>query len=201
MSDIGKVFSIVLDDVEKKFKERIEQTYKECLREIDAEFSKLIEELKSKEREYKSIYEREERNLRDTYDNMLRVEKSKLTDSMIEKVFEEALNKIAKMPRDESYCNLLEDLIIECLKYIDSKRVLVEASKNDAEVIDKIAEKVSRETGREIIVRRKDLESVGGVIVSNPEKSVVVDNTFEARLKRIRPVLRAKIYKIMFRGG
>ena len=195
------VFAIIMKELEEKAAGELEAAYKSNIEKIELEYRKLTENIEKICKKYASEYEKEKRKLETEYESTLRTEKIKMVDSYIEKVFEDALNRIAGMRRDSSYSKLLKSLILEGLQYIDSQEVILEVSKNDAGVIEEVIEEAAKETNRIFKIKNKALDCVGGLILSNPEQSVIIDNTFEARLKRFRPLLRSKLNRILFMGG
>ena len=43
------------------------------------------------------------------------------------------------------------------------------------------------------LVSEKTLSSIGGIVLATPDRAIRFDNTFEARLERLRPQLRKEV--------
>ena len=76
---------------------------------------------------------------------------------------------------------------------IDSDDVLISCNKQDNSVVKTLVSKLSAKHKRNISVSDEPLKTSGGVIVSNLDDTISVNNTIEARLERMKAELRTDI--------
>jgi vacuolar-type H+-ATPase subunit E/Vma4 len=58
---------------------------------------------------------------------------------------------------------------------------------------------ISKDVGVKLVKSDKPINIVGGVIVNSSDGKIVVNNTFENRLNRLKSNLRAKVANTLFR--
>ncbi|HDJ89191.1 MAG TPA: hypothetical protein ENG40_00660 [Thermoprotei archaeon] len=195
ISMINEILDNILIDYSEKLKE-IKRKYIEMVQEeIESRGNQIIEEYLLKIREL----EKRLNDLRNTRNLIERRERTKIYNEIIEKVFENALSKISKFVRDENYAKVLEKLFLEGLNIVESKNVYVDISENDSEIFQKILPALEKKCDVKIVVKNR-IKSVGGLIIYNPDRTIVIDNTFETRLDKIKDKLRPMVYRILFKG-
>ncbi len=195
ISMINEILDNILIDYSEKLKE-IKRKYIEMVQEeIESRGNQIIEEYLLKIREL----EKRLNDLRNTRNLIERRERTKIYNEIIEKVFENALSKISKFVRDENYAKVLEKLFLEGLNIVESKNVYVDISENDSEIFQKILPDLEKKCDVKIVVKNR-IKSVGGLIIYNPNRTIVIDNTFETRLDKIKDKLRPMVYRILFKG-
>jgi V/A-type H+-transporting ATPase subunit E len=127
-----------------------------------------------------------------------RKEQLSLIEEAVAKVFDEALNKLSTLSGDRAE-KVLKQLIAEALEIIDGN-VIIFCRKEDSEIVKKIARDLRKSTKCNITVSEKYILCKGGIQASSEDGSVVYDNTYEARLNRIRQLLRKEVVKILTVG-
>jgi vacuolar-type H+-ATPase subunit E/Vma4 len=114
-----------------------------------------------------------------------------------EKVFNEIVDAVTARLKDirkdgDEYYNILKSLIIEAEESLPDVIVKIRIPTEDIPLCEKILADLNFaaeiETG---------LNSVGGLIMSDPEERYICDNTFEARLNRILPQLRQQFLPLV----
>ena len=188
----------VLDDVSKDFEKLVESILKTGLDEASKIISNSeiqsknqeqeIESQQSKEFDIKSgqiigAAEMESRN-----SNLLLLEKN------INKVFTAALKELSSN-KGKNYPKSLELFINEGLNTIDDSDVLVSCNKKDSSVVKDILNKISSKSKKSITLSDTYISTAGGVIVSNTDSTVIVNNTIEDRLERMKAELRTDVAK------
>ena len=115
----------------------------------------------------------------------------------LERAVNEAFDMAAKVISAASGATqekALASLIQEGLDVIGPRAVVGCASKDRRAVtsaIRKFGSKVKLSLGEE------GIDTIGGVVLATPDGSVRFDNTFEARLERMRPTLRKEVAAIL----
>jgi V/A-type H+/Na+-transporting ATPase subunit E len=118
------------------------------------------------------------------------------------KSMEKATNEVFDLATKEisdssgpSYEKSIAGLIREGIGVIGQK-AKVESSSKDKKVVASAIKKL--EGGQtKLTLDEEPLETMGGVVLSTPDGSVKFDNTFEARLERMRPILRKDVAAIL----
>jgi len=127
-----------------------------------------------------------------------RNEQLRLLEEAVAKVFNEALNRLSALNGDRAE-RALRQLIAEALDAIEGNVTLF-CRKEDNELVKKIAQEFSKSTKRTITVSKNHILCKGGIQASSEDGSVMYDNTYEARLERIRQLLRKEVVKILTVG-
>ena len=115
-----------------------------------------------------------------------------LLEKNINKVFSAALKELASN-KGKNYQKSLELFINEGLDSIDESEILISCNKKDVSIVGGIIDKISSKSKKTLQLSDEYLTTAGGVIVSNTDSSVVVNNTIEDRLERMKAELRTVI--------
>jgi V/A-type H+-transporting ATPase subunit E len=117
-------------------------------------------------------------------------------EKAINEVFDLATRQISNVS-GVSYKRTIEGLIREGLDVIGPK-ARVECASKDRKAVA-VAIKRLRSKAK-ISLDEKPIETMGGIVLTTPDGSVRFDNTFEARLERMRPNLRKDVVAILTGG-
>jgi len=117
---------------------------------------------------------------------------------LLEKYVWNYLNDIDFVQREQSLLNLTKEAIKAILEDLGgaSKRVVIHVSKKDLDIAKKVSEALSKELHLDIDVKEIDIS--GGVIVSSSDGNMVVDNSYENRLKRFIEVFLSEFRNEVF---
>jgi V/A-type H+-transporting ATPase subunit E len=108
----------------------------------------------------------------------------------------DAATKIISAERGASYEKAMTRLIQEGLDVI-GQRAKVQCSTKDR----RTAAAAMKKLGARASLVEESTETIGGVVLSSPDGTVRFDNTFEARLERMRPSLRKEVASILTAGS
>ncbi len=111
--------------------------------------------------------------------------------------FELAASKISGSS-GSSYEKAITGLIEEGVAVIGPKAKVQCASKDKKAVLAAIKKAEGR---AKVTFDDEPIETMGGVVLSTPDGAVRFDNTFEARLERMKPVLRKEVAAILTGGA
>jgi len=118
----------------------------------------------------------------------------KSLEKAVNEVFDLATKEISASSAS-SYEKSITGLIKEGIGVIGQK-AKVECSTKDRRVVSSAIKKL--EGGQtELILEESPVETMGGVVLTIPDGSVRFDNTFEARLERMKPTLRKDVAAIL----
>ncbi len=179
----------IIKEGEKKIKEIIEEGRKQGEKERE----RLIEEMK---KEMEQIREKYKTSIRFEKKRAILEERGKFIDEIFEK-----LEKYGKNFRNnKNYRSFLKKSIIEGIKTIGTKNIIIYYSKYDKEIFNpEFIEEIKKEIGEriEIELKQEDFEEPG-VIISSYDKKVLYDDTFKARIKRKYEEIYKEIVKEVF---
>lgn len=205
MEDIEKITESLRKEAEEEKKniiseaeEKAEEKKSEAREEAEEKAEEIIEEGKRKA-------EAETKKILSTARTKARRKKLEFKDEMSEEVFERAMKKLDELKDDNSkYRKIMKNLIIEGGISIEGGdlEVLIPEGDNilSEEDIQDIEEEINNSTGVEssIEVLENLEDSRGGAIVRKSDGTLQSDNTFEARMERMRDSLRTEIIEILF---
>lgn len=118
-------------------------------------------------------------------------------ESAVNAAFDSATRSISRSSGAASE-KAISRLIQEGLSIIGQKAKVQCASKDRAEVAAAI-KKLGSKTG--VSLEEESIDTIGGVVLTTPDGSIRFDNTFEARLERMKPTLRKEAAAILTGGA
>ncbi len=117
-------------------------------------------------------------------------------------MFDQAQKKLTGFVSSPEYAPTLNNLITEAAIGLNGGDLKIKIQTGHGKYIDtsQIQQRVTQRTNTTttLSVIEENLRSAGGAIVSNSDETILIDNTFEARLRRMREEIRTKIAKILF---
>ena len=111
-----------------------------------------------------------------------------LVEESVEKVFDKAIEKIEATSRNETYSKLIITLLDESTEALGTTEVLVYTNSKDQDVVKPLLSKYS---GSELA--SETITCLGGVEVKSKDGSMTFNNTIDARLERMKPLIRKEI--------
>ena len=196
-----------LKSIAKEILEDAEKEAKVIILRAEAQAEKILEEAREKaEKRYESIIKEyeikmkaEERQSTSLFELEAKNKLLKVKEELIEEVYEEVLNRLREYVLTEDYVSCLLRLISEAGERIPSKELEIRLNDRDyKKLTEKHLLNLSRKMGVKLIKSEKRISCIGGVMVASPDGKIVVDNTFENRLKSLKNILRTRIAKILF---
>ena len=170
----------LLSSLQKSRDESIE-TLSKSQPSLEQEYDRIIDEGKKEA-------EKIEKQIIGSSDLESRNKQLSLIQEHIEKAFENALKKIESTPRDDNYSKLITTLIDEATKALGATNVIVHTNSKDKEVVKSVLPKFS---GAEL--SSETVDCLGGVIVKSKDGTMTFDNTIDARIDRMKPLIRKEI--------
>ncbi|HXQ92982.1 MAG TPA: V-type ATP synthase subunit E family protein [Nitrososphaerales archaeon] len=111
--------------------------------------------------------------------------------------FSQALDKLRSSTSGADYVRIVKSLVLEGIEEVGGNDFVISANTHDQQVLQQVIDAVSAEKGVKISRSASRLSnSVGGVVVSSEDGFVTFDNSYEARLERLKPELRKKIAQL-----
>jgi len=111
-----------------------------------------------------------------------------LLEEGVDKVFSKALDQIANTDRSGDYSNLIKTLLDESTKILGTTEVTVFTNTKDKDVVKSalskfLGAKLSSDT----------IDCLGGIIIKSKDGTMTFDNTIDARIERLKPLIRKEI--------
>lgn len=195
------------DALDKVLKKVAEEAMRECLSLLDSAEKDAMELLDNEMRETSGeateIIESAKRQAeleRSRILSMAEVEARNETLMLIEEyvnmAIERAMEKLRHVPNMPDYRDAMRKLLLEGLNAVGSDaRVWTNAE--SIGLLRELAKEVSASTGFRVHVDDEAIDCIAGLKVSSLDGKRVFDNTVEGRLRRLRPVLRREVAKLL----
>ena len=204
----------IIDRILRGANEEAELIISETREAVEAEFEKqrVLGRQKALE-EAESLFRTSEDKMRADRETVFAEAKSKAgwmilaeKNHAINRVLDEARARLEALANTEDYTSILEKIIVDAATALEGGELEILLNDKDSSIGSKLnmsrwTKLFTKETGKKTSLRlsAKKIKTIGGAVVRTVDGVVLVDNTFEARLKRSEPQLRLKIAKILFR--
>ena len=109
-------------------------------------------------------------------------------ESSVNRVFTTALEQISNSDRTGDYANLIKSLLDESTKVLGTSEVIVFTNSKDK---DTVQSTLSSFPGSEL--SSETIDCLGGVKIQSKDGSMKFDNTIDARIERLKPLIRKEI--------
>jgi len=125
-------------------------------------------------------------------------------ERLITNVLDEAKSRLTALAKTEKYMPELERMILDAGIALGGGELQVLLNELDSALplkLNAISKAVSEKTGNrtELKLSKERTKASGGVVVKSTDGKVILDNTFEAMLKRRERELCLKIARILFK--
>jgi len=107
-----------------------------------------------------------------------------LVEESVEKVIDKAIEKLRESVQKD-YTNLMTQLINEAITSLGTKDIAISTNARDSDLVKSILKKLKGAT-----LSSDTIECIGGIFVKSKDGSMNFDNTIDARLERLKPVIR-----------
>ena len=105
-----------------------------------------------------------------------------------DKVLEKAKERISNMDRNSEYSSLITKLLTEATSALDTSDVIVFTNSKDKDIVQSAVSNISgAELSNDLI------DCMGGVKVTSKDGSMSFDNTIDARIELLKPLIRKDI--------
>ena len=111
-----------------------------------------------------------------------------LVEESIEKVFEKAIKKIQDADRNNDYSKLISSLLQESIDTIGTSEIVIQTNSKDKPVVESLLSKFKGAT-----LSPELIDCLGGIRVKSKDGTMTFDNTIDARLDRLKPLIRKDI--------
>ncbi len=112
----------------------------------------------------------------------------KMLDDSVQNVFAKAIEKIKTIKRDDKYSKLINTLLEEATETLGTKDVIVYTNSADKKIVNSL---LSKFPGKKLA--SETIECLGGIEIKSKDGSMSFNNTIDARLDRMKPLIRKEI--------
>ncbi len=161
--------------------EESNETLSKSLTSLEQEYDRIIDEGKKES-------EKIEKKIIGSSDIESRNKQLLLVEESVEKVFDKAIEKISSANRNENYSKLINNLLDESTSALGTTDVIVYTNSKDKVIVEPLLSKFS---GSEL--SSETIDCLGGIQVKSKDGSMTFNNTIDARLERMKPLIRKEI--------
>jgi len=157
------------------------QTLDDSIPKLEREYDKIISDGKKEadkiEKQLIGSSDLEARNNR-----LLALEKA------VDDVFTKAIEQISNTNRNDNYSKLMTTLLDEATTILGTTKVVISTNSKDKNIVQSLLSKYSgAELSPELIT------CMGGITVKSKDGGMKFDNTIDARIQRMKPLIRKDI--------
>jgi V/A-type H+-transporting ATPase subunit E len=198
-SALERTINKVLSQKEADLISQIDTAYQESLKNLEASKGKLEAERTKIIESAKKQAENLKRQIVGSSRLSARNKELMMIEADVNSAFEKARTKLANSGNDNAYKTLMAKIVEDSLPSVGSDEVIIECTKNDAELVKKIVADLSKKSKIKVRVSDQPINALGGIRVRSADGTMSFDNTLDSRIERLKPLIRKNIAR-MLRG-
>lgn len=187
-SALERTIDKILGQTEKDILSNLEQTLVESKQKLDDAVPKLEQEYDKIIADGKKEADKIEKQIVGSSDLESRNKQLLLVEESVDKVFKQALDQISNTERSGDYSNLIKTMLNEATKILGTTDVKVYTSSKDKDIVQSTLTEFS---GAEMA--SDTIDCLGGVKIQSKDGAMTFDNTIDARIERLKPLIRKEI--------
>ena len=187
-SSLEQTIDKILNQTEKEIESNIssalsdsQKTLENALPNLEREYDKIIADGKKEA-------DKIEKQITGGADIEARNKQLLALEESVDKVFKSALDQIANADRSGDYANLIKSLLEESITILGTSEIIVFTNSKDKDVVQS---SLSGFPGSEL--SSETIECLGGVKIKSKNGAMTFDNTLDARIERLKPLIRKEI--------
>ena len=185
---LAKSIDKILEKTEKEILVNLGNSFSDAKQTLDDSIPKLEQEFDKIISDGKKEADKIEKQIIGSSDLEVRNKQLLTLEIAIDKVFTKALDQIANTARSSDYSNLMNTLLDESTKILSTTKVIVSTNSKDKDLVQSL---LSKYPGAEL--SSQTINCLGGVIVKSKDGAMKFDNTLDARIQRLKPLIRKEI--------
>jgi V/A-type H+-transporting ATPase subunit E len=198
-SALERTINKVLSQKEADLISQIDAAFQDSLKNLEASKGKLEAERTKIIESSKKQAENLKRQIVGSSRLAARNKELVMIETDVNEAFEKAKTKLANSGNDNAYKALMAKIVEDSLPSVGSDEVVIECTKNDAELVKKIVADLSKKSKIKARVSDQPINALGGIKVKSADGTMSFDNTIDSRLERLKPLIRKNIAR-MLRG-
>ena len=179
---------VILEKTEKKLVTDLDSSVSSSKETLDNSLTKLEQEYDKIISDGKKEADKIAKQIIGSSDLEARNKQLVALEGAVGNVFDKALDQIKNANQNEDYSNLVKSLIDESSKVLGTSDVIVYTNAKDKDLVQSM---ISESSGTELA--SDAIDCIGGVIVKSKDGAMTFDNTIDARIERLKPLIRKEI--------
>lgn len=183
-STIDKILKNTENDILSNIKSGLDESQKkldDSIPRLESEYDKIISDGKKEA-------DKLEKQITGGSDIEARNKQLMALEDAVGKVFSKALDEIANADRSGNYSNLIKSLLEESTKILGTNEITVYTNAKDKDVVQST---LSQFPGA--VLSSETINCLGGIKVKSKDGAMTFDNTIDARIERLKPLIRKDI--------
>jgi len=183
-STIDKILKNTEHDILTNIKtglDESQQSLDDAIPKLESEYDKIISDGKKEA-------DKIEKQITGSSDIEVRNKQLMILEEAVDKVFSAALDQIANADRSGDYSNLIKTLIEEATKILGTSDISISTNAKDK---DAVQSALSQFSGAEL--SSETIDCLGGIKVKSKDGAMTFDNTIDARIERLKPLIRKEV--------
>ncbi len=183
-STIDKILKTTEDDILLNIKSALDdsqQKLDDSIPKLESEYDKIISDGKKEA-------EKIEKQIIGSSDLEARNKQLLTLEEAVDKVFSKAFEQISNADRSSDYSNLIKTLIEEATKILGTSEISISTNAKDKDIVQST---LSQFPGSEL--SSETFDCLGGIKVKSKDGTMTFDNTLDARIERLKPLIRKEI--------
>ncbi len=181
---VGKILDETADRITSKLQETLDDSdraLEDSATSLNREYDRIIADGKKEA-------EKIQRQLVGSADLDARNKQLVTIEESVDKAFTKAVDQIKNTQRNDEYAKLMDALVGESTRILGTSEIVVSCNEQDAGVVQAV---LPRFPGAEL--SSDAIECMGGIRAGSKDGSMTFDNTLDARLDRLKPLIRKEI--------
>jgi len=187
-STLESTIDKILKNTEQDILANIKSGLDESQEKLDASIPKLESEYDKIISDGNKEADKIEKQITGSADIEARNKQLMALEEAVDKVFSTALDQITNADRSGDYSNLIKTLIEEATKILGTSEISISTNAKDKDVVQSA---LSQFSGAEL--SSETIDCIGGIKVKSKDGAMTFDNTIDARIERLKPLIRKEI--------
>ena len=187
-SQLEQAIDKILTKTQNNILSEIESALTDSRKNLDDSIPKLESEFDKIISDGKKEAEKIEKQIVGGADIETRNKQLMALEESVEKVFSKALEQIANTDRSGDYSNFIKTLLTESTQVLETSEITVLTNTKDKQVVQSV---LPQFPGSEL--SSETIDCLGGIIVKSKDGAMTFDNTIDARIDRLKPLIRKGI--------
>ena len=187
-SALERTIDKILNQTESNIQSSLDSALIESQQKLDNSVKVLEQEYDQIISDGKKEADKIEKQITGSADLEARNKQLMTVEESIDKVFSKALEEISNADRSGDYSNLIKSLLDESTRILGTTQITVFTNSKDQGIVQSM---ISQYPGAEL--SSETIDCLGGVKIKSKDGSMTFDNTIDAKIKRLKPLIRKEI--------
>ncbi len=187
-SSLEQAIDKILEKTEKEILLDLKNSSSESKHTLDNSLTKLEQEYDKIISDGKKEADKIEKQIIGSSELEARNKQLTTVEESIDKVFTKGLDEIANADRSGDYSKLIKSLFDESTKILGTTEIVVFTNSKDKDIVQSL---LSQYPGAEL--SSETIDCLGGVKIKSKDGTMAFDNTIDAKVERLKPLIRKEI--------